>query len=276
MNTVTSRPRDTGTRNTSGFGLFVKPLGLQLYETINLAKRFKKLFIRRSRSDMLMRSDGGVPIEPAASHRAKRATTPQPWDPTFLSGITPFRPAGAAHRLVFVGELSPLVGTADLQSVAAQWAEGHPAREIEITWVGEGDFRAVLDAQPLPSNMRQRFVGPLSGAALAEVFYRSGLLVVPDFFGRRDAPLREAASAGLPILGSRRNGQMMNAVLHGETGWLFDPLVTGAIFDALDTAMETSVDDLNQMRLEARARFAAQPSEQEFVALLSASSEGGQ
>jgi glycosyltransferase involved in cell wall biosynthesis len=177
----------------------------------------------------------------------------QAWDPGIFADIPPHRGVAEAHRLVFSGELSPFGGPADLQFCAALWAEHHPEREIDITWVGDGDLRAVLDAQPLPANMRQRFTGPLSGPSLAGVFGECGLLVVPHLTGTHSPPLREAAAAGLPVIGSSRDRLVRNMLVQGQTGWLFDPLQPRSMFEILDYAMSVPVDDLNEMRVTAQA-----------------------
>ena len=72
------------------------------------------------------------------------------------------RPGPAAHRLACVGDLSPHSGAVDLLIGLAAWAERHPDRQAEIWWLGEGDLAGVLEAQPLPDNMTQRFLGTLN------------------------------------------------------------------------------------------------------------------
>ncbi len=163
------------------------------------------------------------------------------------------RPDPAARRLACVGELSPQSGVADLLIGLAAWGEQHPDRPVEIWWIGEGDLAGVLEAQPLPDNVSQRFLGALSPVNIAAAFAQCGLLAVPSLGDDRDTLIPEALASGLLVLGSRRSRRARQFVREGVTGWLFDPLRTEDIVRALDRALGNSVEQLDMMREVARA-----------------------
>lgn len=178
-----------------------------------------------------------------------------------FSRCSPTRAGDAAHRLVYVGDLTPQSGIADFLIAAAVWAEGHPDRAVEIWWAGRGDLRGVLEAQPLPENLSQFFLGALTPAEIAAVFADCGLFVVPALLRGQPHLARQALAAGLPVLGSTHARAMRRLVQDGDNGWLFDPLQPGAMLDALDRALGTASAALDRMRAAARASVHAHAEE---------------
>ncbi len=162
-----------------------------------------------------------------------------------------------AHRLVYAGDLAPQAGVADILIGAASWAEQHPGRAVEIWWIGEGSLRGVLEAQPLPENVSQRFLGKLGAEDTDRAFAQCGILVVPTLINDRHPMLAEAMSLGLPVLGSLRSRKVRDWVREGDTGWLFDPLLPEQISAALASALDTPATRLDRMRAACCARVAA-------------------
>lgn len=158
------------------------------------------------------------------------------------------RSAPEAHRLVYAGELSPQSGAADFLICLAAWAEQNPHRSVELWWAGEGDLSGVLEAQPLPDNLSQRFLGQLDRRGTAAIFAQCGVLVMPSLAEDSLPLVPEALAAGLVILASRRTGKVRQVVRDGVLGWTFDPLRPDDMLEALGKAMESSVIELDQMR----------------------------
>ena len=165
------------------------------------------------------------------------------------------RPAPDAHRIVYAGPLSPSSGVADFLLCAAMWAEWNPERQLELCWIGDGDLRGVLMAQPLPANLTQEFKGVLTAAETAEQFGRSGLLVIPGLAQGWPPCLTEAMAAGLAVLGSSRNPALRSLIVPWRTGWLFDPFSAAEMMDALDGALATTPGQLDVIRAAARTRI---------------------
>jgi glycosyltransferase involved in cell wall biosynthesis len=166
--------------------------------------------------------------------------------------LPPSRDPAEAHRMIHVGALTPAAGVADFQSVVAAWAEEHRDRPVEIWWAGEGSLRGVLQAQPLPDHMTQRFLGPLDTNARAAAFAQCGLLVLPSLHSDWGQVVQEALAAGLPVLGSRRNHDVVQLVQNGVTGWRFDPFSPDSMHASLDLALQASCAELDRMRAAAR------------------------
>jgi glycosyltransferase involved in cell wall biosynthesis len=162
------------------------------------------------------------------------------------------RPNGAIGKIVFVGELSPRSGAADFQNALVALAEEYPDRPIDMLWIGGGDLFDVLATQPLPANVSQRFIGTPHRDGLADEFAGVDMMVVPSLTRGPHHPVREALAAGLPVLGSTRNRDVVRLVREGETGWLFDPLKPLDIERALRKALAADPDTLDGIRVAAR------------------------
>lgn len=168
------------------------------------------------------------------------------------------RTAREAHRLVFASDLCPQAGAAEFLTVAMAWAERNRDRVLEICWIGIGLLKGVLKAQPVPPNLKHRFIDPPPAPEIASLFAESGILVAPTAYSDHGGhPILQALAAALPVLGSVRCRAVRQWVSEGETGWVFDPVDPRAIFDALDAALTTSPEKLNQMRKIARSEVEA-------------------
>jgi hypothetical protein len=192
----------------------------------------------------------GVPVE-------RIFTLTEPHDIAAFLTAPVARPEAVAHRLIHVGALTPQAGVADFQNGIANWADAHRDGTVEICWAGEGNLRRVLEAQPLPDNVVQRFLHPLDEASRADAFAQSGLLVLPslrdDWDARHGQVVAEAMAAGLPVLGSSRCHDVVHWVREDVTGWLFDPFSPESMLRSLDVALQTSPATLDDMRQACRA-----------------------
>jgi glycosyltransferase involved in cell wall biosynthesis len=186
----------------------------------------------------------------------KRAITPlenlERWG--FLDG--PLTRSGPdAHRIVYIGELTPNGGVAEFLSSAIAWAEANADVPVEIMWLGEGDLLGILQAQPVPCNLSQTFEPTPSPNILVEKLARCGLLALPGFTDLRTCWIGEAMAAGLPVLGSIRETRVRSLVVRDESGFLFDPRSSAEVVAALDAALNSTPAQLDGMRAAARARI---------------------
>ena len=210
---------------------------------------------------ILSRADGVLADGEAVAHAVEQLrfpsarifSMPAPYDAEVFLSCPKTRTDQEAYRLVYAGDLSPQSGAADFLICLAAWAERHPNRPAEIWWIGEGDLSGVLDAQPLPDTMSQRFLGRLDAGATAAAFASCGLLVVPALTDDRRSLVAEALAAGLPVLGSRRSRRVRQLVRDDLTGWTFDPLRPEDMLRALDRALGISAEELDVMRETGRA-----------------------
>lgn len=210
---------------------------------------------------VLSRADGILAEGAAVARALEQLSFPQsqifsasvPHDVESFLSCPRARSGAEAYRLVYVGDLSPRSGAADFLICLAAWAERNPDRLAEIWWIGEGDLAGVLEAQPLPDNVSQRFLGRLDLRGMAATFAQCGLLAVPSLGNERASPILEALAAGLPVLGSRRNCKVRQFVQEDVTGWTFDPLRPEDVAQALDRAFSGSAADLDRMRDRGRS-----------------------
>lgn len=158
-------------------------------------------------------------------------------------------------RIVHVGDLEPEAGVAELLPCVVAWADRNPDRQVELWWSGEGCLRGVLEAQPLPTNVSQRFQGMASRGQLASMFRDCDLLAVPALSDSWTDMVSEAMASRLPVLGSSRSRAVVETVVDGVTGWVFDPFEAGAMAGAVDAALNASPQEREHMRACAAARF---------------------
>lgn len=218
-------------------------------------------FIRRL---VLSQADGVLAEDEAADHPAndwangdKRLSHTRVFSMFAPIGLEPFlttalfRTPAQAYRLVYAGPISPYSGVADILMSVAAWAERNLDREVEIWWIGEGDLTGVLEAQPLPDNMSQLFLGALAPEPMAKAFTECGIMVLPlHGFGR--ALVAEALATGLVVVGDVRGAHARRLLSEGTLGWTFDPQQTGALLDAVGQALTCPFEQLVDMRFHGR------------------------
>lgn len=161
---------------------------------------------------------------------------------------TPSHAGGNLHRIVHVGDLEPEAGVADFLLCVAAWAERNPQRQVGIRWCGEGCLRGVLEAQPLPPNVQQLFPGRITRKELAATFLDCDILALPALADPWDDAVPEALTAQLPVLGSTQSRAVVDLIVQGMTGWVFDPFENGAMARAVELALNTLPDELDRMR----------------------------
>ena len=157
-------------------------------------------------------------------------------------------------QIVHVGDLEPEAGVADFLLCVAAWAERNPQRRVGVRWCGEGCLRGVLEAQPLPPNVQQSFPGRITRSELAATFLDCDMLALPALADPWDDVVPEALTAQLPVLGSMQSRTVADLVVHGTTGWVFDPFENGAMARTVELALNTSPDELDWMRACAAER----------------------
>lgn len=175
-------------------------------------------------------------------------------------GLAPFlaiplrRTGASARRLAFLGRLAPETGAADLLRAAQAWAERYCEQTIRILWIGEGELKGVLIAQPVPENLVQIFRPASASPQLAAVLGRCGMLVAPTEADDTGYRISAAMAAGLPIVASSREPNAARWVSRDRTGWLFDPRAPAALAQALERALATPDAVLDRMRERVRER----------------------
>ena len=170
--------------------------------------------------------------------------------------VVPARLPETIRRVVVVGALTPASGAYDLLLGLAAWSARRPGYRVEVVWVGTGQLFTVLAAQPETDNLTQTFLPDPDEDGIVAALQGGGLLAVPSLTDAGRGHVAEALAAGLPVLGSRRNGEVRRHVTDDVTGWLFDPLVPGDMESAIARCLGTSGDRLAEMGVRAREAMA--------------------
>jgi hypothetical protein len=150
--------------------------------------------------------------------------------------------------LVSIGDLTTRTAAADLLDCAVSLAEAAPWQPLSIAWIGEGDLRGVLKAQPLPETLSQHFVGKLPEAEAVGKVANADVLC---FVGRERSPPQVLAAVrmtGAPIIGCIENENVAQLIRDGHTGWLFEDRRPASIMAALARALGAHTARLPRVR----------------------------
>ncbi len=179
----------------------------------------------------------------------------QPVDVSRFAAAQRTRPPEACTRLLHVGMLNERKGVLPFARRLIAWSMAqHPARPLEMWFLGDGPVRAELEALPWPSVLTPRFCGNLPYDEVPGVYAECDMLVFPTLLDEWGLVVNEAMAVGLPVLGSIYSQAVEELVVEGETGWLFDPLSQPSMDAAIARAL--SAPGLAAMRSRGQARIA--------------------
>lgn len=119
--------------------------------------------------------------------------------------------------LLFVGRLKQSKGPLDALQTWRIVRRFYP--EAQLWMVGDGPLRAALEREGEPGI---EVFGRVDEATKRELLARAHLLLVPSVREGWGLVVMEAAIAGTPAVGYRVPG-LVDAIRHGDTGWLCDP-----------------------------------------------------
>ncbi|HET8698825.1 MAG TPA: glycosyltransferase [Gammaproteobacteria bacterium] len=154
-------------------------------------------------------------------------------------------------RFVYFGRLSPEKGLATLLYAAAR-------ARVGVDLVGTGPQAAELEALAKSAGTDVRFLGFLSGTALAAAIGAARAVVVPSEW-YENAPLSalEAAALGKALIVANIGG-LPELVANGETGWTFEPRAVDALAERLSHVAAMPNSALEALGRAARARVEAE------------------
>ncbi len=179
----------------------------------------------------------------------------------YTTNISPFlaiplsKESHQVYRLLSVGQLVERKGLLPFMTTLVKWGENHPEQNLEFWIVGRGTLRETLAAQPLPENVKVKFLGNIEYQKLPEVYAEAGIFIFPTLADEWGVVTNEAMAAGLPVLGSLYSQSVEELVEDNVTGWVFRPDNQEEIYCALEKTLATTEDELAQMRVMARDRI---------------------
>ena len=175
-----------------------------------------------------------------------------PMNQVFLS--PPLRSANE-QMIVFVGYLAKEKGIEEAIKAVKQI----PLLKLAIIGTGENNYERYLRQliQALDMSDRVIMYGQLEPAAIAEIFSRSLLLVLPSYMENSPNVVSEAMCAGLPVVATRVGG-IPNMVNDGITGLLVSPKDVFSLANSINSiisnkALRESMQ--NSSREEGKKRF---------------------
>jgi glucosyltransferase len=168
----------------------------------------------------------------------------------FAPGTEPRSPT----EVLFVGRLVDKKGVIHLLRAMSQVRAALPGAELTIA--GDGRLRATLEDEARRLGVPTRFLGVQTPEQVHALMCRAAVLAgpsVPDASGNAEGlPITflEAQACGLPLVVSTSGGTG-EGVVHGETGFLFEPQDEAALAQHLLTLLQ---DESLRRRMSAAAR----------------------
>jgi len=152
--------------------------------------------------------------------------------------------------LAYVGRIAP-EKRVDLLIEAFPQIQARTSRKVALVFVGGGPALAGLKARGITG---VHFAGYRRAEDLAAHYASADAFVFPSDTETFGQVVTEAMASGLPVVAPARGG-VMDTVIPGETGYLFEP---GNVEDIADQALRLVEDEQLRSRMSARARSEAE------------------
>lgn len=210
--------------------------------------------ILRHADSVIINGAGGVRylrqlgVNPSRMFRAPYTTDLAP-----LLALPTRRLAGARHRLLYSGALTRRKGLLLFLPVLSEWALKYPERQVELVVAGHGPLSPELSCFRAPTNLKVKLIGPVPYNRVATIYQDGGILIFPTLADEWGMVVTEAMAAGVPVLGSVYSQAVEELVTDGRNGWTFRPDRPAEMFAALDRALNTPHETVDQMAVQARA-----------------------
>ena len=165
-----------------------------------------------------------IEVAPLAFERGAGAFPPQRVFPYCFSAERPL-------RALFLGQVTLRKGIGPLLEAIASLADA----PVNFTIVGP----IQIDVPPeFLNHPRIRWVGPVSRGEANQFYLESDVFLFPTLSDGFGLTQLEAQAAGLPIVASRRCGEVVE---HGLSGWLLDIVSPESIASAIHEALASPI-----------------------------------
>ena len=164
-----------------------------------------------------------------------------------------YRGDAEAYRLLYTGQLVERKGLLPFLRALRLWAQRNSSREINFTIVGDGPQKRDILSFTAPPNLKIQLCDAVQYTDLPPFYRQSGIFVLPTLSDEWGVVVNEAMAAGLPVLGSVYSQAVEELIQDGVHGWSFRPADPEAMYGAIDRALSTPPDRLNEMRTQAQA-----------------------
>lgn len=217
-----------------------------------LRRRLRTLIVPRADA-LLVNGEGGRRyLRQFGVSDERMFTAPYMTDLGLFWGATS-RSNAEAHRLLYVGQLIERKGLLPFLRVLCRWAQRNSSREIYFSIVGGGPQKRDILSFTAPPNLKIQLYDAAQNTELPPFFRQSGIFVLPTLADEWGVVVNEAMAASLPVLGSVYSQAVEELIQEGVHGWRFRPADPETIDRAIDRALSTPPDQLNEMRTKAQA-----------------------
>ena len=125
-------------------------------------------------------------------------------------------------EILFVGRMVKLKGVHVLIEALVKVKKAHNEK-LTVNFIGDGEHKAYFETLAQSSGVDVNFLGRVSDRILEEHYQNAYFVVAPSLFPELFAiVVLEAMSHGKPVIASNIGG-IPELVLHGQTGFLFEP-----------------------------------------------------
>jgi glycosyltransferase involved in cell wall biosynthesis len=157
------------------------------------------------------------------------------------------RSVAGLWRLLFTGMFVERKGLLPFLEVLRQWAGDHPDHRIEFEIVGDGPLRASLEAFASVPNLCVTIRRAIPYSDLPALYSSADIFVLPTLADEWGVVVNEAMAAGLPVLGSCHSQAVEELVGESEAGWTFRPERRETVYQAIDRALHSTLDERQRM-----------------------------
>jgi glycosyltransferase involved in cell wall biosynthesis len=168
-------------------------------------------------------------------------------DLTAFRSTVPLRGITGIVRLLYAGLFVERKGLLPFLDVLRTWADAHPTRRIDMSFVGEGPLRSALESFVGPKNLTIEVRKAVPYSQLPALYATADVFVLPTLADEWGVVVNEAMAAGLPVLGSLHSQAVEEMVIDGETGWSFSPDDLASMYGAIDRACSSTPDEWRRM-----------------------------
>ncbi len=163
-----------------------------------------------------------------------------------------YAPRAEETRLLFCGRIDITKGILRFTQVLHRWCADHPEKHIRFQIIGDGPDRELIQSLPPLPNLSFSLLPRMEQKQLAAFYHQADIFAFPSMLDEWGVVVNEALIAGLPVLGSIYSQASLELVSEGANGWLFDPKRDDSIYDSLQRALTTPLEQLHSMSAYAR------------------------
>ena len=161
----------------------------------------------------------------------------------------------AKRIFLYSGALIQRQGVDLLASAFAKLAKQFD--NIELHFLGEGEFRLHLERQLAPYVEQVKFHGFQPAEKLPHYYQQADFLCVPSRYDAWGMVVAEGLAAGLPVIGTDSTGAAIELIKDSYNGWLIDADSEECLQEAMHQAIKLSPAELANYSQAARERTAS-------------------